>query len=452
MSNFKVYYLVLCYLLLASSCKKLIAVDAPSDEIPAESVFSSDQLADAAVADLYVQMGGYFVGNMLPLINAMTADDLTTLNNNHLRYVNNAIQSSDALLLTSWRDIYQIIYGANAVLEGLSTSNGLSAAKARQLRGEARFIRGFCYYYLVNCWGDVPLLTSTDINETALAARAPVDTVYNQITNDLYYASLLLAPEYPVGEKVRANKWAAAALLAKVYLQQGRWEDAIVQASTVINTGLYTPLISPDSVFLRNSRPAILQIWRSEGFTIQGQTFLPVNDGGFSFYPFTDDLMQAFDAADKRRSSWTRIFPYGGKYYYNCYKYHNRTAATAGREEYLMVLRIEEQFLIRAEAYAQLSNTGAAIDDLNVIRIRAGLTPLSAATIRDSCLLLVERERRLELFTEWGNRWISLRRNDRLDTVMKALKPGWKSTAALYPIPQEERNRNPNLTQNEGYQ
>jgi len=452
MSYVKIHYWVLCYLLLATSCKKLIAVDAPSDEIPAESVFSNDQLADAAVADLYYQMAGYFVETALPLINSMTADDITTLSPSQLRYVNNAIPSTDVLLLTSWRNIYKIIYGANAMLEGLAASNGVSPDKARQLRGEAKFLRAFCYYYLVTCWGDVPLLTATDLDHTALASRAPVDSVYSFIASDLYYASLLLPDAYMTGEKTRANKWAAVALLARIYLQQGKWEDAIVQSSAVINTGLYTPLISPDSVFLRNSKPAVLQIWKSEGYTLLGQTFLPVSDGGFSSYPFTDDFMQSFEENDKRKRSWTNVFPYGGRNYYNSYKYRNRSAAVAGKEEYLMVLRIEEQFLIRAEAYAWLGNNGAAIDDLNVIRVRAGLSPLSATTIRDSSLLLVEKERRLELFTEWGDRWIGLHRSGRLDTVMKAIKPGWKSTSALYPIPQEELNRNPNLTQNDGYQ
>jgi hypothetical protein len=450
MPHYRIYHFVLVLLLL-TSCKKLITVDAPSDEIPAETVYNNDALADAAVADLYYNLAGYFAGNLLAVINGMTADELTTMSGNYLRYVNNAILPTDAPLLSSWREAYKIIYGANAMLEGLAASNGLSTGKARQLTGEAKFLRAFCYYYLVNCWGDVPLLTTTDLDHTALAPRTAADSVYKQIISDLIDAGRLLPLNYNTGEKVRANKWAATALLARVYLQQGKWEDAIVQSSQVINSGAYTPLISPDSVFLRNSRPAILQIWSSEGYTYQGQTFLPA-DGSFSYYPFTADFMQSFEPADKRKASWTRSFTYGGDTYYNCYKYRNRTAAATGKEEYLMVLRIEEQYLIRAEAFAHLDNPRDAIADLNILRARAGLMPLSDTTIRDSCLPLVEWERRMELFTEWGDRWFSLHRTGRLDEVIKALKPGWKSTAAWYPIPQEERNRNPNLTQNDGYQ
>jgi hypothetical protein len=447
----RVYYIVLGCLLLTASCKKLIMVDAPSDEIPAGAVFDNDRLADAAVADLYYLLSGYFAGNVLPVINGMTADELTTFNGTHLRYVNNAILSSDALLLSSWRELYKMIYGANAVLEGIEGSRALSVGKARQLTGEAKFLRAFCYYYLVNCWGDVPLLTSTDVNRNALAPRSPVDSIYKLIMADLTVATELLPVYYVTGEKVRANRWSAMALLARVYLHKGKWEDAIVHASQAINSGAYTPLIAADSVFLRNSRPAILQIWRNEGYTFLGQTFLPA-DGSFSFYPFTNNFMQAFEPGDKRKSSWTRAFAYGGAQYYNSRKYRNRIAATPGNEEYLMLLRIEEQYLIRAEAYARINNISSAVADLNVLRARAGLTALSDTITRESCLRCVEHERRIELFTEWGDRWIYLHRAGSLDTVMKAVKPGWKPTAAFYPIPQEERNRNPNLTQNEGYQ
>ncbi|MBW8687556.1 RagB/SusD family nutrient uptake outer membrane protein [Chitinophaga rhizophila] len=451
--SYRVMCFILCGLLLTISCKQLIKVDSPADEIPAEAIYTDDRLADAAVADLYYQLSDYFPGNILPVLNGMTADELTTLNSSQLKFVNNAIPSEDVQVLSCWRKLYQVIYGANAMLEGITQYNGLSPAKARQLAGEAMFLRAFSYYYLVNCWGEVPLITVTDINQTALAPNARIIAIYQQITRDLSDASLLLSASYVTGEKVRANKWSVLSMLARVYLHQGRWAEAAAAASQVINAGDYTPLISLDSVFLRNSRPAILQLWRPEGYTFIGQFFLPAAaTSNFSFYPFTNDFMQEFEPSDKRKSSWTNSFVFAGSLYYNACKYRNRSAAAPGREEYLMMLRIEEQYLIRAEAAAMLNQTSTAIADLNVLRVRAGLPPLSADTMRDSCLVYVEKERRRELFTEWGDRWISLSRTQRLDSVMKALKPGWKKTAALYPIPQEELNRNPNLKQNEGYQ
>lgn len=451
MLHYRNYYIIL-FCLLFISCRKLIEVEPPSNEVPSESVYDDEAMADAAVADIYAGLSGYFSGNILSVINGMTADELNTLNIYHRRYVNNAILSDDALILSSWQQFYRLIYRANAVLEGVSAARKLPEEKAKQLQGEALFLRAFCYYYLLNCWGDVPLITTTDVEQTASAPRSGLAVVYDLVMSDLKTAASLLSAAYPGTEKVRANKWAAVAMLARVSLQTHNWQQAAEQATLVLNAGIYTPLIRPDSVFLRNSRPAILQIWTNEGYTLPGLTFIPVSAGNYSFYPFTDDLIAGFEDGDIRKAMWTGSFTYAGLLYHYPLKYKNRAAAISGREEYLMVLRIEEMYLIRAEALAQLENVTGALADVNVLRKRAGLPGLSILLKQDECLLAIEKERRIELFTEWGDRWLSLRRTNRIDTVLEVVKPVWKSTAALYPIPQEERNRNPKLTQNDGYQ
>lgn len=442
-----------CLLLLPQlACKKLIEVDVPSNELPGEDVFASDVLADAAIADIYYNLSGYFTGNIFSIINGMTADELNTLNTAHIKYVNNAIISGDALLLSVWRDFYESVYGANAALEGIAGSSGLSAGKAAQLRGEALFLRAFCYYYLVNCWGDVPLITTTDVAKTALASRTAVAIVYQQIMTDLTQAIELLPGEYGNQEKVRACKWAATALLARVYIQQGNWEAAETQASAVINTGAYTPLPPPDSVFLRNSRSAILQIWMQDGFTLPGQALTPASPGSYTFYPLTEELINSFEPGDIRKTTWTGTFSYGGIVYHYPYKYKKRTATTGTDAEYLMILRIEEQYLIRAEARAQQNNIEEAVADLNLIRQGGGLAALPEDINKNNCLQAIQQERKIELFTEWGDRWQSLKRTGEIDAVLGTLKTTWKTTSALYPIPQQERNRNPNLTQNNGYE
>lgn len=235
--SYRVLYFIICCFSLTVSCKKLIEVDSPSDEIPAEDIYNDDRLADAAVADLYFQLSDYFPSNVLPLINGMTADELSPLNSYQQVYANNAIPPGDVQLLSCWRRMYQVIYGANAILEGISASKGVSTEKGRQLKAEASFLRAFCYYYLVNCWGEVPLVTTTNVNETSLAARTPEVDIYRQIIADLSAAAALLPPAYVSSEKVRANRWAVMALLARVYLQQDRWEDALALSSAVINSG-----------------------------------------------------------------------------------------------------------------------------------------------------------------------------------------------------------------------
>jgi hypothetical protein len=347
--------------------------------------------------------------------------------------------------------LYKAIYRANAVLEGLATS-GIAADKVAQLRGEAKFLRAFSYYYLINNWGDVPLITATDVEKNAVAVRSRVDDVYLQITADLQSAVLLLPVAYSSNEKVRANKWAAMAMLARVLLQQHNWADAAANASWVINAGTYLPLSPLDSMFMKNSRAAILQIWVRDGFTFAGQSFMPVSNGNYSYYPLSADFLNAFEAGDLRKEKWTGTFTYGGELYYYPYKYKQRGITTGDNAEYVMVLRIAEQYLIRAEALCQQNNIAAAVEDLNVIRRRSGLPDLPGDMDKNSCLLAIEKERRVELFTEWGDRWLSLQRTGRMNAVLGASKSNWKSTAGVYPIPQQERDKNPFLTQNDGYQ
>ena len=116
-----------------------------------------------------------------------------------------------------------------------------------------------------------------------------------------------------------------------------------------------------------------------------------------------------------------------------------------------MVLRLADIYLIRAEAAARLGNTAEALDDLNLVRARAGLGA-STASVQDDVVNAILHERQVELFTEWGNRWFDLKRTGTVDAVMAPLKPGWQPTAALYPVPQTQLNVNGALKQNPGYQ
>jgi len=165
------------------------------------------------------------------------------------------------------------------------------------------------------------------------------------------------------------------------------------------------------------------------------------------------------EPADKRKT-WVRTVTVSGKQYNSPYKYKLNTSAP--REEYNMVLRLAEQYCIRAEARAMLDQLPDAVNDLNTIRKRAGLADLTNITTQTRAIAAVEQERRIELFAEWGHRWFDLKRwpasrpthpnEKRIDEVMNALRPAtWKTTAVLWPIPSTEIIRNPSLTQNEGY-
>ena len=125
--------------------------------------------------------------------------------------------------------------------------------------------------------------------------------------------------------------------------------------------------------------------------------------------------------------------------------------ANASNPEYIMALRLSEQYLIRAEAYAQLNQTDKAIPDINMIRVRAGLTPIIAHLSKDDCLIEIHQQRKLEFFGEWAHRFIDLKRTAQIDAVMEAVKPMWTPSAKSLPIPATEISYNKNLIQNESY-
>ena len=122
-----------------------------------------------------------------------------------------------------------------------------------------------------------------------------------------------------------------------------------------------------------------------------------------------------------------------------------------------MVLRLAEQYLIRAEASANSGDLGGAIKDLNTIRSRAGLPPLANSLNRSQVLSAVAQERKVELFAEWGHRWFDLKRTGAIDSVMSIVTPQklpgskWNSYQQLYPISLTQLSYNPNLKQNPGY-
>jgi hypothetical protein len=139
---------------------------------------------------------------------------------------------------------------------------------------------------------------------------------------------------------------------------------------------------------------------------------------------------------------------YNGVTYNEIYKWKLATAQDGN--EYNMILRLAEMYLIRSEAEAEQGDLSTAQADLNVVRNRAGLGNTTASSQSD-LLAAILQERKVEFFGEFSNRWLDLKRSGQLDAVMAPLKSTYKPTAALYPIPYSQILLNSNLTQNPGY-
>ena len=440
-----------------TSCKKFIEVDNPNDQLNSDVVFLDSSTATSAITGIYSDMltnRSLFSNSAITLYGGMSADELYSYSpgvkdeftNNQITQVNH-INIDNAF----WKPAYKYIYDANLAIEKLSKSLLLSVSLKNQLIGEAKFIRAFCYFHLVNLFGDVPLITYTKYRNTAIAPRVSKNDIYAQIIDDLNEAKTLLSTQYVSSERVRPNKWAASALLARCYLYTNRWQEAESESNAIIESGVYSLETNLNNVFLKSSSEAIWQLKPVRpGFnTYEGLEILPSSPFSYPTYLVTSSLRNSFENGDNRKSSWinSRVYNSDTLYFSFKYKVPNGTTLT----EYYMVFRLAEQYLIRAEAELNQNKIPDAKADINVIRSRAGLSNTLANDI-PSLKLALEQERRSELFCEWAHRWYDLKRTGRATDILAPLKgSSWQSTDVLWPIPQQEINLNPSLTQNPGY-
>jgi hypothetical protein len=443
----KIFIYLASSLLFLSGCTKLIDVGTSPNELATSVVFSDSASAVSALMTAY----GYFNTRIDPQFNSNIStytDDavFNGLTQPYLEFYKSKVQVSNSTCNNIWTLHYTVIYSCNDIITQVQRSN-LSPAYKADLTAEAKFLRAYAYYYLVNLYGHIPLLLTTEVNANAQAGNKDSASVFQQIVNDLKDAASALPVEYRGDGRVRANKYAAAAMLAKVYLEQRDWVNAEMEASLVLNSTLYTPLQPLSTVFVANSQETILSFWTKTGYIANGPSLVP--SGGAPQYPISAALLDAFEAGDLRKTIWLSTAVINGTTYYFPYKYHNRSANTSAPEN-LMALRAADQYLIRAEAKAQQGNIAGAADDLNIVRARAGLGNTTAAT-QDDMLTAIFHERQTEMFMENGNRFIDLKRTGTINAVMSAYKNTWTVTADLLPIPQSEITHDANLVQNAGY-
>jgi len=477
----KIFLLCSLMCLNICSCKKLIEVDNPRNLIVAEQVYASDLTASAVLTGIYSDMtkNGIFNGPYsITRFCALSADELVsnTPGGDLLTFVYTNALTNQGGELRFWSDLYAYIFRANAAIEGINASGKLSPPVKAQLLGEAKFIRALMYFYLVNLYGDVPLLTGTNVQANFTIPRTSASSVYSQIIKDLTEAQNEVASNYVGGDaktttmfRVRPNKAVVAALLARVYLYQEKWSDAEQQSDKVIADASYQ-LGTPDQTFLLTSTEAI---WQLQPVALNENTYEGDANILFSGGPFDPDgpsydrngksvylskfLFNAFSNNDLRKTVWIDSVTVTGVNYPFTYKYKAR--GQAPRTEYLVMLRLAEQYLIRAEARAKLSKiagSDGALSDLNRVRQRAGLPDFSS-TDPVAVLQEVALQRRLELFMEFGHRWLDLKRTGKVNEVMQDIAPkkggNWQPYKSLYPIPVDEIRKTPVLQghQNPGY-
>lgn len=438
-----------------ASCEKLINVDLPTNQLISSSVYEDEFLAEASVKGIYsvMRLGGISSGSNagLSLLCGLSSDELIYSSTDEFfeQFYTNSILSTNPKLPNLWNTTYSTIYKCNSVVEGLAKSTKLSDNFAHRLMGEALFLRAFNHFYLASLFGDIPYITSTNYIVNNVVKRQPVLEVMRLAIEDLNAAKEHLSEDYsPFGNsRLRANKYAASALLARIYLNISDWEKAEKESSLIIDNAQYNLQVDLLESFKVNNTEAIWQLDNETNilYTDEGLYFLNQSSG---LVTLRNSLVTSFEKDDLRASKW--ILQQGASFI--PYKYQDGSSSTS-LNEYRTVFRLAEQYLIRAEARAmqnKLLGMNSASSDINKIRYRAGL-PETSATQKQAILDAILNERRHELFVEWGHRWLDLKRLNLATSVLSPIKQAFNATDTFYPIPDSEIILNKNLRQNDGY-
>ncbi|WP_437373397.1 RagB/SusD family nutrient uptake outer membrane protein [Maribacter litoralis] len=439
------------------SCSDFVEVDPPKNILVSSTVFEDPSTVRSALANIYYRMreqgmvsGTFGITTGLGIYGDEL--DYYAFNVPTTQLYQHTVLPSNNTVLGWWSNAYGNIYAANDIINGIENSTSLTVEERNRFKGQALFVRAYMHSLLVSLFGDVPYITTTDYLENNEAERLSAAVVNEAIINDLEDAiELLEGDDTEVGERVVPDQYVAKALLSRMYLYTENWESAEAIASDII--GAYSLEADVRQVFLKESQETIWHLKPGEIIrntheanqliiqAIPGQT-----------YALTNSLLDSFEPGDMRLLHWTKSISDADSTVtlHYAHKYKANFSVTESLE-YSIIFRLGEQYLIRAEARVRSGNLSGAREDLDAIRNRAGLND-TPARLENQLLDAIYKERRVELFTENGQRWFDLKRTERAQEVLPALKPGWRPTDVLLPVPEMELQANTNLLpQNPGY-
>ncbi len=444
-------------LLLLAACDKLVEVDFPSSQVSTEQVFEDVQTANAALSGLYADLrdqsvitgAGYYTASTLLASYADEVDCYTNDQNGVVDIYQNQQQESNTVIASVWTKAYAQVYYANSIIQGVEQSTALRDQNKKQIKGEALLLRSLIYFYLQQLFGDIPYTTSLDYEYNRTLSKTDASDILVMLEADVTEVVGLLEDKYRDAERIYPNRKAAQLLLARIYLLRNEWAQAELVAKTILESSLYEFQEDINEVFHKSGTHIFWQLkpQNNNGAT-QEAAFYYFSSAAPHAYALTGDLLNTFSGEDLRKQLWIGEVTHNGNNWYRPYKYKNLDGTN--NNEYSIIFRLEELYFIMAEAMAKQNRIEEALPYLNATRERAGLdtfTSLSGDDFIDELLI----EKRREFFTEFGHRFIDLKRMDRLD-VLSSLKPNWKVSKQVWPLPQKEILLNPNLLpQNSGY-
>lgn len=460
-------------LMVSTGCNKELELE-PKDALSTQTALSTIGGINAAVVGMYANMRNVdYYGRSLFVYGDLSSDNVYLAKTNSNRYISTFQRNYaavDADILNMWTQIYSTISRANNVINAVDNVTA-EAGEKDLAKGQALFVRGLAYFDLVRIFAKpynqgngtqpgVPVVLTSDV--TAKPGRNTVAEVYTQIIEDLNNAKTLLASTSAT-TKVTATKYAASALLSRVYLYKGDNTNAISEANIVTSAAdlkltpagdlatFYTTVENEEEIFSLRFLTT-----ESLGSDNLGNIYLKPGYGDIRVSP---DLVAVFDKnKDARYTDFIKPFSTSAAEFQN-----NKFTGQEGSLGLYSpkILRLAEVVLNRAEAHAKAGQSAEALADLNEIRTSRGLT--AAGNLSGDALIgAILEERRREFMFE-GQRYFDLIRNslpvarNYCNQPTEVQTPSCTLNAddpkAIAPIPQAEIDANPGLKgqQNQGY-
>lgn len=454
------------FLILAAFTTLLFSCSEESLEVPVrndlatENFFATQADANAAVIGAYDALQpdsyygfDYYVFGDVRSDNSFAGGD----NPNNFAIDNYTLRPTNEVTTRFFRQVYRAIGRTNAAIDGITAMDETVFEEGIQdlLLGEAHFLRALNYFNLVQFYGGVPIVTQATTSLEPADIQIPRNTedqVIAQIIEDLQLAIGFLDGQNP--DQGRANVGTAEALLAKVQLAEGNLTDVLGLTESTMSRG-FSLVSNFDDLFNQqnNNNSEILfaiQYAGAQEGNVFPELILPTPEASFDFIKFntpTPNSEMQFEDNDLRKAS--SLVERNGILF--VFKWRNGNAFNSADNS--VVLRYADVLLMRAEALNLTGDNEGAVQLLNQIRSRAGLADYNGPMTTPAIDEAIFTERRVEFMFE-GQRLFDLKRRG-FETTRQAIQAAKnvdiQEFQLLFPIPQGELDRNPQLVQNPGY-
>lgn len=474
----RIYMIFLSCTLTFVACDDNLDEITPEQSLSEELAFANYNNANGVLIGTYDLMQDLHVfGSQPQFISDFITDNVNfTGSFPSLQDFNNyAVNNSNSTVDEVWRDSYEVILNANAVIANAPLLEDATDEEKLALEGEARFVRAITYFMIANLYSQpyvvsqgsnlsVPLYLEPFTGEVINLPRNTLAEVYAQIEEDLLFAEENLSP---TAEQGFASANSATALLSRLYLYMEDWTAAAQKADEVISSENYS--LSNDLSFYNTISDEIIFSIENSATDPQSDSDAELGSGSWDGYytgrdqggrgdgEFSPDLLALFEDEpdDLRGDFFVEDVNFSGEPAIYTLKYDN---GNDNSSDYAAI-RLAEIMLNRAEALVELNGINEeAIGLVNEIRNRAGLASWTTGEFSsaDELLEAIYTERRKELAFEGHRRMDLLRTGKPLRTEAPSSvaipNAGVGVVAgdpkAVWPIPQSQLNINPMLEPN----